>query len=140
MIHPTKAEIAKVLEIFGLNSNNLRCAYCGDKSTEWDHLRPLVKNQRPTGYISEIRNLVPSCGKCNQSKGNKPWRKWMLSGTLQSPKAREVPDIEARISRLEDFEQWGDVRPIDFEPLVPGEQWRAHWINLKQVSILFEQS
>ena len=49
------------------------------KATEWDHMRPLVLNHRPTGYISEIANLVPACGKCNQSKGNQPWRDWMLS-------------------------------------------------------------
>ena len=42
-----------------------------------DHLRPLVKDKEPTGYISEIHNLVPSCGKCNQSKGNKEWKAWM---------------------------------------------------------------
>jgi hypothetical protein len=30
----------------------------------------LVEEKEPIGYISEIRNLVPVCGKCNQSKGN----------------------------------------------------------------------
>ncbi|TET40105.1 MAG: HNH endonuclease, partial [Dehalococcoidia bacterium] len=58
-IEPTEEEIKECLEILGLDPNDLCCAYCGDKATEWDHLRPLVKDKKPTGYISEIRNLVP---------------------------------------------------------------------------------
>ena len=57
-----------------LGEEGARCAYCGDKASDWDHLRPLVVKRRPTGFISEIANLVPACGKCNQSKGNSPWR------------------------------------------------------------------
>ena len=68
-IPPTNDEIAKSLTILGMEPDDVRCAYCGDKATEWDHLRPLVAKRRPTGFISEIANLVPACGKCNQSKG-----------------------------------------------------------------------
>jgi len=49
-------------------------------TTDWDHLRPLVRNRRPTGFISEIKNLVPSCGPCNQSKGAADWKAWMTEG------------------------------------------------------------
>jgi len=54
------------------------------------------QEQRPTGYISEIRNLVSSCGPCNQSKGARDWRAWMTG------KARH--GILTRIARLELFE------------------------------------
>jgi hypothetical protein len=64
--YPTAEEVVKALTILGLSAEDLRCAYCGDASTEWDHLRPLIVNQRPTGYVSEIKNLVPACGKCNE--------------------------------------------------------------------------
>jgi len=77
VIEPVDQDIVDALRILGMSPDDVRCAYCGDKSTEWDHLRPLVVNRRPTGYISEIANLVPSCGKCNQSKGNKNWLKWI---------------------------------------------------------------
>ena len=77
-IPPTADEIDEALTILGMEPTNVRCAYCGDKATEWDHLRPLVAKRRPTGFISEIANLVPACGKCNQSKGGSDWRKWML--------------------------------------------------------------
>lgn len=67
---------------------------------------PLVLKSRPTGYISEIANFVPACGKCNQSKGNKPWRQWMLSETgRHSPTVRRIANLAVRIARLEQFEQ-----------------------------------
>src|SRR4051812_27975243 len=83
VVPPTVAEIAEALRILGMEAEDVRCAYCGDKSTEWDHLRPLVKARRPTGFISEIGNLVPACGKCNQSKGNSGWESWMRSMTAR---------------------------------------------------------
>ncbi|MCY2924087.1 MAG: HNH endonuclease, partial [Planctomycetota bacterium] len=74
VIPPSQEEVLAALGILGIDPEDLRCAYCGDRASEWDHLRPLVVNRRPTGFISEIANLVPSCGKCNQSKGNQNWR------------------------------------------------------------------
>src|SRR5437773_5742088 len=62
VVPPTVNEIEEALRILEMEPDDLRCAYCGDKASEWDHLRPLVKGRRPTGYISEIGNLVPSCG------------------------------------------------------------------------------
>src|SRR5437660_7675274 len=64
VVPPSVEEIEEALRILGMQPDDVRCAYCGDKSSEWDHLRPLVKGRRPTGFISEIGNLVPSCGKC----------------------------------------------------------------------------
>lgn len=62
---PTEQDVEEVLRILELNAVDLRCSYCGDRATEWDHLRPLISAKRPTGYISEIANLVPACSKCN---------------------------------------------------------------------------
>src|SRR5438552_242802 len=75
---PSEEEVQEALKILELSAEDLRCAYCGDRATEWDHLRPLIAGQEPTGFIGEIQNLVPACGKCNQSKGNSNWRVWML--------------------------------------------------------------
>ncbi|MDL5501997.1 MAG: HNH endonuclease, partial [Candidatus Methanoperedens sp.] len=104
-IPPSEIEIKESLDILGLNHEDLRCAYCGEKATEWDHLRPLVENKQPTGYISEINNLVPACGKCNQSKGNQDWKKWITSSAKLSPKTKGVKDLNDRIKRLEDYEK-----------------------------------
>lgn len=128
-IMPTEDEVIDALKILGLDANDLRCSYCGDKSTEWDHLRPLVKNKKPTGYITEIYNLVPSCGKCNQSKGNKNWKEWMLGSAKLSPKTRNVPKLQQKIERLELYEKWRCIEPIDFEKLVGKEVWQRHWKN-----------
>lgn len=128
-IIPSDDEIREALSILGMDENTICCAYCGDKLTEWDHLRPLVKGRMPTGYISEIYNLVPACGKCNQSKGNSNWKEWMLGKADLSPKRRQIPNLDEKISRLEKYERWKDVQPIDFEAIVGKELWEEHWKN-----------
>jgi len=113
--------------------DNLHCLYCGTTTTDWDHLRPLVKKKRPTGYISEIRNLVPSCGPCNQSKGASDWREWMTGKARGSPTTRNVTDVHERIGRLSRFEAWGNVRPIAFEGLISKAVWDEYWSQLDAV-------
>jgi hypothetical protein len=125
---PAIEEVEEALTILAIDPADVRCAYCGDKATEWDHLRPLVLRHRPTGYISEIANLVPSCGKCNQSKGNKPWRDWMRNTSgKHSPAKRGIPDLEARIARLEAFERWRLPIKVDFEAILGQEGWTNYW-------------
>ncbi len=135
-IVPTEEEIKTVLEILGMDEHTIRCAYCGDKHTEWDHFRPLVKEKGATGYISEIHNLVPSCPKCNQSKGNSEWRKWIKGPAKLSPATRGVKDLETKIKFLEEFEKWGEPTKVDFEKIVGSAKWGQHW---KNCSLLHEQ-
>ncbi len=128
VIEPTHEEIEEALRILGMVPPAVFCVYCGDKMTEWDHLRPIVLKQRPTGYVSEIANLVPACGKCNQSKGNSPWRKWMMSTTAKhSPTARGKPDVAERIARLETYERWRPPTKIDIEAIIGKDEWEAYW-------------
>lgn len=65
------------LDIFDPNNEGLTCAYCGDKATHLDHLSPLISGGSPTGFGTEPGNLVPCCGNCNQSKGNKNWKDYI---------------------------------------------------------------
>ena len=130
-VSPTEEEIGEALNILGMVPGNVRCVYCGDGYSEWDHLRPLVLNRRPTGYISEIANLVPSCGKCNQSKGNKNWFKWINGKAPQSPKTRGIGGLEQRIERLRAYEKWREVQPIDFAAMVGQENWLRYWRTLE---------
>lgn len=139
VVPPTEAEVREALDILGM-LDGVRCAYCGDVSTEWDHLRPLVEKQRPTGYISEIHNLVPACGKCNQSKGNKHWLSWMRSSARLSPAARGIPDIEERITRLTEYERRGKPTKIDFESQVGAELWQRHWDHHKRLLDLMREA
>lgn len=128
IIKPTEAEIDEALAVLGM-TDNVVCSYCGDTATEWDHLRPLVEAQRPTGFIHEIHNLVPACGKCNQSKGNKPWRVWMLGSAKLSPRTRGVLGLDDKIAVLERYEKWGDPTHVDFADIVGDELWEQHWTN-----------
>jgi hypothetical protein len=133
VFEPSIEEELEALRILELDPEDIRCAYCGDKSTEWDHLRAIVANQEPTGFVTEIANLVPACGKCNQSKGKQYWRTWMESDARLSPKTRKIPDLANRISRLERYEAWREPRKIDFESTVGAEMWQLHRKNWRGV-------
>jgi 5-methylcytosine-specific restriction endonuclease McrA len=127
VIRPSIDEIRMALEILALDPRDLRCCYCGDVSTEWDHLRPLVKDGKPTGYPSSIRNLVPSCGKCNQSKGKSNWKVWMLGKAPRAPSIRKISDLTQRIARLEKFESWSGCVPLNIEQIVSPQLWQQYY-------------
>lgn len=132
-IKPSNEEIDEALRILDMDRESICCAYCGDSYTEWDHLNPLVVDKLPTGYISEIHNLVPSCGKCNQSKGNKNWREWILSSASLSPKSRGISDLNSRIHCLEEYEKLFEPIKIDFREIVDDDLWREHWANYESI-------
>lgn len=73
----------------------LRCVYCGDPATDADHLIGLVKATRYTGHGQVIGNLVPSCGPCNQRKGNKPWRDWAESEGVSKERIARIAEYES---------------------------------------------
>jgi hypothetical protein len=123
---PSDSEVDEVLAVLGMNRGDCRCAYCGDARTEWDHFRPIVKGRQPTGYITEIANLVPSCGKCNQSKGNRSWKEWMLGPAKRSPQQRQIPDLAARVARLEAFEKWREPVRVDYAKVIGEERWSQY--------------
>jgi len=140
VIEPTEEEELEALTILQIDPKDIRCAYCGDRATEWDHLRPIISNQEPTGYITEIANLVPSCGKCNQSKGKSYWRTWMEGSARLSPTSRGIRDLEARIKRLEKYEAWRSPQKIDFAGIVGPEMWQRHKKNWRSVLDLLKAS
>ncbi len=127
ILRPSASEIRQALEILELDPNDLRCSYCGGISTEWDHLQPLVKDGKPTGYPSSIRNLVPACGKCNQSKGKSNWKEWMLGAAPRSPSARGVVDVMHRVAKLERFEAWSSCTPLNIKDIVTPELWDEYY-------------
>jgi endonuclease I len=140
IIEPTNEQVSEALEILNMGNGNIHCSYCGDKYTEWDHLRPIVLNKKPTGFISEIHNLVPACGKCNQSKGNKPWEAWVLSSAKLSPKSRGIHDLADRIERLKNYENWQKPTKVDFEDIVGISKWSTHWENCEKVQKMMRES
>lgn len=111
----------EALSILQISPEDIHCAYCGDKATERDHLRPIISDQEPTGYTTEIANSVPACGKCNQSKGKTYWRVWMEGSAPLSPKPRGISDLRERVVRLQAYEAWRAPRKIDFAAVVGAE-------------------
>jgi len=103
-------------------------------------LRPIITHQQPTGYITEIANLVPSCGKCNQSKGKRHWREWMLSSARLSPTTRHISDLHARVEKLALYEMWKPPTKIDFNTIVSVAVWEEHHTNLRSVLDLLQES
>ncbi len=140
IIEPSDAEESEALAILEMQTSDVRCAYCGDKSTEWDHLRPIITDQQPTGYITEIANLVPACGKCNQSKGKSNWRVWIEGSARLSPKTRGIVDLPQRISRLERYEVWRTPTRIAFEEIVDVNIWKQHKQNWRDILDLLQKS
>ncbi len=132
-IDPTEAEIDEALSVLGMTRDTICCAYCGDRHSEWDHLNPLIVEKSPTGFVSEIHNLVPACNKCNQSKGNHNWREWMTGSAKLSPKTRGIPDLDERISRLEAYEATFSPEKIDIVSLVGSESWEDYWAHYEKV-------
>jgi len=133
---PTDSEIEQALLILGMDLNTVECIYCGANHTEWDHLRPIVLDKKPTGYVSEIQNLVPSCSKCNQSKGNKAWDKWITGSAKLSPKSRKIRDLKHRIETLTNYTNWKTPTKIDFETELDTSLWAKHWNNCEEIQKL----
>ena len=140
LVMPTDNDVREALEILEMNSDTICCSYCGDTHTEWDHLRAIVSEKKPTGYISEIQNLVPACGKCNQSKGNKEWYSWIGGSARLSPTTRKITDIERRIRNLEAYENWRPPTKVDFAEVVCAELWDQHWLNWQDVQRVMEDA
>jgi len=140
VVIPTSDQVREALETLEMDVTDVRCVYCGDRFTEWDHLNPLVKDKKPTGYVSEVANLVPACGKCNQSKGNKNWRLWMLSTAARSPKARSIPNLDQKIARIAAYEQKFHPARHDFGAMIGEQLWSKHWENWQKIIDMMKEA
>lgn len=132
-IEPTDDEVDEALKILGMRRGHVRCAYCGKEKSEWDHFRPIVKNLEPTGYITEIANLVPSCGKCNQSKRGEHWRDWLFGPANLSPKTLGVRNLGEKARRLGAYERWRKPTQIQYDKVVGPALWRRYSEHLAGV-------
>ena len=126
-VMPSEDEVREALSVLGMTEETLCCAYCGDTCTEWDHLNPLVRGKLPTGYVSEIHNLVPACGKCNQSKGSSNWEEWMFGPAPLSPKTRGIVELEERAERLREYERQFVPVVVDFQAIIGEDPWKRYW-------------
>ncbi len=110
-----------------------QCAYCLGEGNGKDHLKPLVKNGMPTGYITSINNLVPCCSQCNSSKGARSFSEWYLSKeNIKRLKKKHLSDdeIKKRYDIIIKYEnQVND--PIDYEKIVGTKLWNDYQVHRK---------
>ncbi len=93
-----KHEMAQVLAFF--NADPPECALCGGTTVErWDHLIPVAQ-----GGEAVLGNMVLACGKCDDSRGQKPYAAWMQSTAPGSPTTRGVPDVPQRMQRIQEYQ------------------------------------
>lgn len=87
----------------------LQCVYCGAQAATWDHVFNRTVKGEFSGHGHRVRNLVPCCRTCNESKGSKSWREFL---DKLSP-----PDKDVRISRMERFLGGANAQPINTEAM-----------------------
>ncbi len=127
-----EVELVANLKTLGMTKDSIKCAYCGDVSTEWDHFMPLVEEKKPTGYITEINNLVPSCGKCNQSKGNRKWEDWFESNSKWSPKQRNIGNLKKIEENLKKFNKNERISNF-FDGKIDESDWQRYENKLQDI-------
>jgi 5-methylcytosine-specific restriction endonuclease McrA len=153
---PCKKEIENAFVLLGMpyevgKNTRLLCAYCGGQATTSDHLNALVMDSKPTGFIDEIDNLVPCCGTCNSSKGKESWAGFMArrkkriendfdekerKGEIESGAVEKaLSEHDARVSRLQDFEDHADPIKLDYEKILKDrgqEENYRKWVDLEK--------
>lgn len=122
-IRPSDDELNAYYDLLGIKEG--QCAYCLGDGNGRDHLKPLVDAGMPTGYITDIHNLVPCCQKCNSSKGSKSFSEWYKDEKNTERLLKlglSVSDIEERYEIILKFEQM-IPEPLDYESIVGEELW-----------------
>ena len=112
-----------------------QCAYCLGNGNGRDHLKPLVRNGLPTGYITDINNLVPCCQACNSSKGSKDFKNWYMNEkNMQRLHSYGLTDeqISHRFKVICEYESRIE-KPLDYESIVGHEKWAEYKARKKEL-------
>ena len=90
---------------------NPSCVYCGCVDPgRWDHLIPIRLDSETI-----LGNMVLACQPCDDSKGKKQFREWMLGSSPKSPQSQGVLDVDDRVRRLSAYMKAFDYRPVRLE-------------------------
>jgi hypothetical protein len=126
----TTEDYEDALEFFG------GCAFCGAKQApRKDHLVPVIK----CGDFV-LRNVVPACQKCDDSKGQKEHHEWMWNSNSRcSLKARGFTDEQIG-GRIKLIEKWqSGYRPMTEAELF-GEDYARYQEILQKMEQLCEEA
>lgn len=82
------------IEAFCSHDGHIRCAYCDAPDPNcWDHLHPVS-----LGGDTVPGNLVPACGRCDDSKQDRTIEEWALSVSAYRPSAERLKKIQNRLA------------------------------------------
>lgn len=125
-MYPSQIEVVHFLE--ELNIKEGQCAYCLGESNAMDHVKPLVTNGLPTGYITEIRNLVPCCSACNSAKGAKDFLVWYKSQKNVERLYKKGLTNEQLDNRYNIVSAYIDKipQPINYKEILGDEVWAEY--------------
>lgn len=116
-----------------------QCGYCmrlGEGKTV-DHINPLVISGKPSGYITDINNLIPCCKDCNSKKGGKYFGDWYKSPKNKKRlKSMGLTDqiINERYDIITAYINNHCSKPYDYEKIVGEDKWNEY-INRKNKMI-----
>lgn len=114
--------------------DDLTCVYCDSQAATWDHLFKRVDAGEFSGYGHHIRNLVPCCRTCNESKGGKPWHEWIDKLSR--------PDAPARKSLIESYIAGGANQKVTLDEIqaLAGEEIARYRDIRQQVFALLAEA
>lgn len=107
-------DLAKVKAYFEKNGE-VRCFYCdAPEPARWDHLHAVSR-----GGDTMPGNLVPACGRCDDSKQARDVEAWARSKSKHRPSLERLPTLQAQI---EAYQRHFGYDPGEFEQKLSQEQ------------------
>lgn len=132
-IYPIQEEIDTLYRKLKISEG--QCAYCLGKANAVDHVKPLVTHGLPTGYVTEIKNLVPCCSACNSAKGAKEFSEWYLSERNLARLHKEGLDEQEIAKRYEIILEYiaNVSSPLNYREILGDELWQEYLIRRKEL-------
>lgn len=139
-IYPKSEEVIGIYDKFGIVEG--QCAYClqyGANSV--DHYKCLVIRSEPSGYITDIDNLVPCCQKCNSAKGSKSFEDWYDDDRTKA-RLNELGMTDAQIKERRDIivNAMKDIKRYDYRQIVGEEKWNEFIERRKKLNALLKEN
>lgn len=124
-------ELVDIFEHFA-QDGVARCVYCDNaEASRWDHLHPVSR-----GGDSTPGNLVPACGRCDDSKQDRTIEEWVASKSKHRPAAERLPTIKERIAR---YQAEFTYSPVNFEQKLDDSQRKIYERFREKLFALREQ-
>lgn len=120
-----------------------QCGYCMryNEAKTADHINPLVISGMPSGYITDINNLIPCCKDCNSKKQGKLFKDWYLTTDnviWLKTNGMDESTIMNRYKTINKYISKHCSEPYSYKDIVGEKLWNEYCMrieNLKQILI-----